>query len=152
MTKSKTFHGSDGTPYLTRRELLRVGEYRVYLHRFHRADGDPEFHDHPWSFVTLILRGGYVEEELTFSGMVRRAMRPGCIGFRRVGRVHRIAELLGKGETWTVIIAGPKRRDWSFWRPVHDGLQVIPWRDFIGGKELEANEPERSTGARKGWP
>ncbi|WP_448205458.1 hypothetical protein [Azospirillum sp. sgz302134] len=143
MNKVKTFYGADGTPYLTRRELVRLGPYRLYLHHFHRADQDPEYHDHPWAFVTLIVKGGYVEEVLTFAGVKRRTMRPGRIGFCPVGRAHRVAELLGGGETWTIIATGPKRWEWAFWRPVHDGLQRIPWRDFFAAREMDVVEPER---------
>ena len=35
------------------------------LHKFTAADGpDADFHDHPWGFITTILRGGYREEVL----------------------------------------------------------------------------------------
>ena len=142
--KTKTFHGADGSPYLTRRELLRIGQFRVYLHRFHRADADPEFHDHPWSFLSVLLWGGYVEEELTVAGIVRRHARPFTVRFRGARRAHRIAAL-PNGEALSVIITGPKVGDWGFWRPVHDGLEYIPWRTFFAARDVSVIEPERSS-------
>lgn len=52
-----SFHTiGDGSPYMTR---LLIG--RLRLHIFHRGDGDPDPHDHPWSFWTFPLTS-YVEE------------------------------------------------------------------------------------------
>lgn len=48
-------HGPDG-PYMTR---IWIG--RLRLHIFHRGDGDPDCHDHPWNFWTFPLTP-YVEE------------------------------------------------------------------------------------------
>lgn len=69
-----TITGEDGSPYLTRilltrlpildqiRKRLGVG---VYVHHFHRSDGDQALHDHPWEFgASLVLNGAYVEERL----------------------------------------------------------------------------------------
>lgn len=50
--------------YLTRYVLYgtRSGSGRkVFLHVFHHGDAEPYFHDHPWSFWSLILWGGYYE-------------------------------------------------------------------------------------------
>ena len=52
-----SFHTiGEGSPYMTR---LLIG--RLRLHIFHRGDGDPDPHDHPWAFWTLPITP-YVEE------------------------------------------------------------------------------------------
>lgn len=48
--------GDHDTQYMTR---LWFG--RLRLHIFHRGDGDPDCHDHPWDFWTFPLTS-YVEE------------------------------------------------------------------------------------------
>jgi hypothetical protein len=35
----------------------------VHLHAFHAADG-PQRHDHPWALLSIVLRGGYIEETM----------------------------------------------------------------------------------------
>lgn len=64
--KNITIKGCDGrgdgdTPYLTRWYLFQSKHLNIYLHKFHRADSD-ELHDHPLSFISIVLWNGYVEE------------------------------------------------------------------------------------------
>lgn len=69
------FHlvNADGTPYMDRFWLPRIGRAGVddrgqprpwlalRLHHIRSSDHGGVFHDHPWSFFSLILRGGYFE-------------------------------------------------------------------------------------------
>lgn len=34
---------------------------RLVLHQFHRSDNDRHYHDHPWNFISFILKGSYIE-------------------------------------------------------------------------------------------
>lgn len=52
--------------YLRRYFLFRSRFGNIYLHQILRSDDDPDPHDHPWSFVSLILSGGYVDEGWKF--------------------------------------------------------------------------------------
>lgn len=53
--------GEDTGPYLTRWTILEISGWSLKLHMFHRGDEDRDLHDHPWTFWSLILRGGYWE-------------------------------------------------------------------------------------------
>jgi len=54
----------DNEPYLERYYLFLKDRERfpfnVFLHKFLKSDPD-DVHDHPWPFLTIILRGGYYE-------------------------------------------------------------------------------------------
>lgn len=67
--------GSDETVYMRRWILLQCPLFSVRLHKFMRSDHDV-LHDHPWSFFTLILSGGYWEDryrkDMTDQGLVCR--------------------------------------------------------------------------------
>ncbi len=52
---------SDGIVYLDRWGW-ECRWFGVFLHRMDGPDPGLDFHDHPWSFASLVLRGGYVEE------------------------------------------------------------------------------------------
>lgn len=65
----KRVYGSDADPYLIRHTLFACRWFRIMLHEFRRGDIDRELHDHPWSYVSLILRGGYWEETANPSGV-----------------------------------------------------------------------------------
>lgn len=63
--------GGTNDPYLLRWYLIpRNPIVNVYLHKFLRSDDDRALHDHPWWFVSLILRGQY--DEVTNAGRQRR--------------------------------------------------------------------------------
>jgi hypothetical protein len=54
--------GGQDNPYLYRWYLIpRNRRFNIYLHKFLRDDDDRALHDHPWWFVSLILKGGYFE-------------------------------------------------------------------------------------------
>jgi hypothetical protein len=115
--------GPPGNPYLLRWILFRQGtKPRVYIHHFMRSDDDRALHDHPWWFVSILLRGSYLEHG-PGGARVRRAP---SIAFRPLDTRHRI-ELL-RQPVWTLFITGPRVRGWGFW--CED--RFVPWRDFDG--------------------
>ena len=96
---------------------LHLGDDRV-VHRFGAADGpgaDP--HDHPWSFSSTIIAGGYVEEVFSLDHpldppqVIER--RPGDTFRNEAGTIHRIVRLTAP-ECWTVIRPGAAERTPGF--------------------------------------
>lgn len=121
--------GGDGTPYLIRYTLLKTRWGAVYLHKFLRSDEDRCLHDHPWPFISLILKGGYVEE--TPEGC--RFYPPGSVLFRPAQWKHRVHLYYAGGklvQPWTLVVRGKKKREWGFWTV--DGWK--PWKYFLDRK------------------
>ena len=123
--------GGVDDPYLLRWFLIpRNHILNVYLHKFLRSDDDRALHDHPWWFVSIMLRGRYLEW-LPDSHHLRRAP---SIAFRPAEHIHRV-ELLtslddfdaGPQPCWTLIITGPKMRHWGF----HCPKGFVPWEKFV---------------------
>ena len=82
--------------------------FNIFLHKFLQGDPD-ELHDHPWPYLTIILKGGYWE--VTPKGRFWRG--PGSFRFATPKSLHRVE--LEKGiHAWTLFIPGPKIRDWGF--------------------------------------
>jgi hypothetical protein len=65
-------------------------------------------HDHPWSFWTFILAGGYIEH--TQIGTYRR--KPGDLLYRPAEFAHSVQTYPGK-TSWSILLLGPKRRQWK---------------------------------------
>lgn len=92
--------------------------FNVFIHKFLRSDPD-DIHDHPWSYATLILKGGYYEWTPIFNsqgakiGETRRWRRPGHVRFCRATSYHRI-ELKPNVDCWTLFMPGPQKREWGF--------------------------------------
>ncbi|MCG7592439.1 hypothetical protein [Mycobacterium sp. PSTR-4-N] len=123
--------GGADDPYLLRWYVIpRNPLLNVYVHKFCRSDDDRALHDHPWWFVSLMLRGQY--DEVTNAGTNRR--RAGSIAYRPAEWRHRV-QLLGHYVTpyrpsddptgwsdhwveqpcWTLIVTGRRVRTWGFW-------------------------------------
>lgn len=106
-----------GQPYL-RRWMFRCKLFSVRLHHFVGEDPD-HFHDHPWSFVSLLIKGGYVESIRHRVGFTRWETRtvfrlqPMVWAYRHRLTRHRV-ETLPEG-AWTLVLTGPELREWGFW-------------------------------------
>jgi hypothetical protein len=110
--------------YLTRWTLWgrrqTPGKAKLFLHCFHASNPEPYTHDHPWSFWSLILAGGYFEHT---GG--RRFWR-GPLRLLRMPADHQHRVELPKGrKSWSLVWTGPRTRSWGFVCP---GRGWIPWR------------------------
>jgi hypothetical protein len=100
--------GLDDCPYLIRWRLeTPLGSLRV--HHWLGPDDDRAFHDHPWWFLTLVVRGDY--EDRSTGGADR--LHAGSVRFRRA--LHRHTVVPGPGGAWTVMVTGKRTRAWGFW-------------------------------------
>lgn len=55
---------TDDETYLVRWRIIQTPWFGIFLHRMGTPDSRPTLHDHPWGFLSLVLRGGYVERRL----------------------------------------------------------------------------------------
>jgi hypothetical protein len=121
--------GADGDPYLDRLRIIQTPLFGIYLHHIHRPDREPDPHDHPWWFASLVLAGWYEEtvwaDKRDGGKWIRRERPRGSA--RRISRrsAHRITGTCGP--LWTLVLTGPKRSGWGFWR---DG-RYVPWRQYL---------------------
>jgi hypothetical protein len=112
--------GFDGSDYLTRTLLPRVGDLRPLIHQIHREDVDPWMHNHPWAIARfLILSGGYTEERRiepvipdTAGGLQITCYKPGDVNYLTASTYHRVVEV--KPNTVTLGIVGDRIQDWGF--------------------------------------
>ena len=117
----------------------------VLLHLIARPDDDEALHDHPWSFRTTILAGGYDEEipddtyrdyaDLDEPGhgptKTRTVTRhPGDTIFHTATDLHRIRTI--HGACWTLVSTYTRCRNWGFHPP---GQPWIPFADFLAAKK-----------------
>lgn len=99
-----------GDPLYMTRWKLDFFLFSLRLHRFSRSDDDRALHDHAWSFITIILSGGYFD--LTDYGF--EWCGPGSIKFRR--KTHKHTIIIPDGYvSWSVVLTGPQVRRWGFY-------------------------------------
>jgi hypothetical protein len=113
--------GEVDNPLLIRWILVRFNRFGVYLHKLCRSDYDRALHDHPWPFVSIILRGGYIEvHDQTIDGRTAyESHKAGDILIRPAEWRHRfiIDENPAIPSTWTLVIVGKRQRRWGFFLP-----------------------------------
>ena len=94
--------------YLLFRRRPKWFPFNILLHKILKSDlGD--LHDHYWSYITIILKGGYWES--TENGTFWRG--PGYIGFRKATDRHSLKIPKGK-PAWTLLLAGPNKGSKQF--------------------------------------
>lgn len=95
--------------YLTRLRLIQTPWFGIYLHRMDGPDSRDTLHDHPWSFVSIVLRGGYWEmrEYLSHGQQISR------INVKRAEDLHYIYKLF-RYPTWTLMLVGRRKREWGY--------------------------------------
>lgn len=92
--------------------------FNLTLHKIVKSD-DPIFHDHPWPYMTIVLKGGYYEHTPLFNskgerfGEVSRWRGPGSIIVRGAREYHWLELEKGSSAT-TLFFMGPQVRDWGF--------------------------------------
>ena len=112
----------DNQPYLERYYVFLKDRERfpfnIFVHKFLKSDTE-DVHDHPWPFLTVILRGGYWEWRPQFdaksrkTGEIARWCGSGSFRWASASQYHRV-ELDPDVECWTLFMPGIKQRDWGF--------------------------------------
>lgn len=131
--RTLTIPCENGLVYLVRLRIIQTPWFGIYLHDIHEPDADRDPHNHPWSFVSIVLRGHYVERLYEdpnsdiFHSRLHARMR---WSLHKMGRTsaHRIIEAAPGLKT--LILVGPRRSNWGFF--TENGY--VPWQEYEGAK------------------
>jgi hypothetical protein len=139
---SMTLTSPEGVVYLRRRRVFQTPWLALYVHDILTPDIDPDPHSHPFPFVSLVLRGGYVESvwypregdtELAACSQIPRLKGLAHTFPRGNGQVHRIDAV--EPRTKTLVLAGRRRDSWGFFEP---GVGMVPWKQHLEKQGREA--------------
>lgn len=109
----------------------------LLLHYFFRGDDDQALHDHPWSFRTRIIAGGYMEHLPPHDWKRGSKLGPGwdkhIVSHGKGTEVNHWAEDLHcvgmvMPGTFTLVETGPETRPWGF-HP--EGQEWIASADYL---------------------
>lgn len=106
--------------------------YDAVFHQFSAPDKAGP-HDHPFSFTSHVLCGGYIERVYLIDGgggwRSELIHRPeGSVHYIAAAHIHEIVEL-PKGECHTLIIPGKKVREPRFWRFEENQIRSRAWNE-----------------------
>lgn len=139
--KETTITRGDNQPYLIRYSLFSCRFFAIKIHHILISDDDCP-HNHPWAFVTILLKGHYLEHRVIdkvenigykrFTHKLKIAKRysAGNILYRPANSIHRL--VLDEGKTVrTLVITFKKVQDWGFFTP----RGFVGWRDYVQNRE-----------------
>jgi hypothetical protein len=135
-------------PYLVRYYLFLKDRpkwfpFNVFLHKFLKSDPDVP-HDHPWSYATLIIKGGYYEWIPKINtlgqkfGEYRVWRGPGHFRVCSPDSFHRI-ELHPDVTAWTLFMPGIHKRDWGFLTGSNSTTKWVEHEKFLKDRREQAN-------------
>ncbi len=116
-------------PYLIRWHIWLPFGFAIYLHKLCVSDPDRDLHDHPWSFISILVWGRYTEY---VPGRVRRVR---WFNVRHATDAHRV--VLDKrfdGEdkpVYTILLRGRRQREFGF----HTEEGWFHWREYNARNE-----------------
>jgi hypothetical protein len=118
------------------RWMLNLGLFSVRVHHWVRSDDKRYFHDHPWAFITIILKGGYTDVSwrgdidglkkdisarhgnLTLSDDKKYIVEKDTViagNWRYRPSSHRHYVDVPKGGCWSLLFCSYPVRNWGFW-------------------------------------
>ncbi len=100
--------GRPECPYI-KRWVFSCPFFSLRLHHWLASDDQRHYHDHPWWYVTLILKGGYIDR----SPKENIVLVAGDFAFRKATHQHTVE--VAKGGCWSLLFTGPEKRVWGFW-------------------------------------
>ena len=94
--------------YLTR-WVFTFYFFSIRIHHWLHSDDLRYHHDHPWYFLTFIIKGGYTDispdgDDVVSAGSVRLR-----------SPYHKHSVKVNDGGCWSVMLTGPEIRTWGFW-------------------------------------
>lgn len=120
----------NGLAYLARLRIIQTPWFGIYLHDIYEPDADRDPHNHPWSFISIVLRGHYTERLYEHPAPPTEYVEQTHRRFsaHRMGRrsAHRITEAAPGLKT--LILVGPRRSNWGFFTP----SSFVPWQQYEG--------------------
>ncbi len=126
--KVKTIQSKSGDVHFERWAIFETSWLSLYIHKIHKEDKDLHLHSHPWNFISIILRGSYLEETpgklnvkkfLTISKM-------------RKGNFHKIRSIIS-GPVYSLFLTYGKKE---------------PWYYLVGVNKIESEEYRRIKNTR----
>jgi len=130
--KKKIIYREDGAAYLVRYKLIGCKWFKIRVHHILLSDHDC-LHDHPWNFISIILKGGYWERRWPIINKnFYKWYSPCSLLYRKATWRHSIELPVGR-TCWTFVIMFRRKREWGFW--TKSGF--VHWRKYNSNQNCE---------------
>jgi hypothetical protein len=107
--------GNPTSPYMKRWAFI-TKYFSIRIHHWFTGDDDRYFHDHPWNFICIVIKGSY--DDVSPNGI--DTLRLGSIRFRQALYTHTVKT----NGCWTIVLTGKEFRKFGFYVPNKSGKLV----------------------------
>ena len=97
--------------FLTRKTLVNIGRVHIRLHDILSPDKSPYLHNHPFYYISIVLKGGYIEQILRNGSIQEVKHDIGSIIYRKPSDFHRLKDI--NGPTKTLFLTFKVKMNWS---------------------------------------
>ncbi len=129
--------------YIRRLHILKTPWFAICLHWIMKPDPEPYLHDHPVTFLSLFLRGGYSEARQRPGERAPSNITHHWYNFIRAKSNDRHTITHVKPKTLTLCFMGRKVREWGYHKPV-GSMEIAGERarvyEWIYWKDYEARK------------
>lgn len=129
--------------YILRLHVFKTPWCAVCLHWIRKPDAEPWLHDHPVTFLSLILRGSYAELRQKAGDLSPKILVHRWFNFIRAEEKDRHRIIFARRNTLTLCFMGPKTREWGF----HMRGRWMGWKAYYKAKREEGEMFEKPD-----WP
>ncbi len=122
----KKIVSQEGVLHFRRWRLVWTPWFSIYLHNITKSDEDIDEHEHPWDFVSLILKGSYQEDATYYTAKnpiqfaatsgnpikSTTVFEPGDVNRHITTDTHKLTLLTPS--VWTLVFVGKRKHDWGY--------------------------------------
>jgi hypothetical protein len=107
--------GKPECPYMER-WVFDFRWFSIRIHHWFFGDDPRHFHDHPWNFFGIVLKGSYID----VNPLGEELMSTGKCFYRKAEHRHTVKT----DGCITLLITGPVKRKWGFWLKNKSGKDI----------------------------
>lgn len=105
----KEILSKQGELHFKRFAIIETARLSLYIHTILLADEDLHLHSHPWNFISLILKGSYLEET-PFGWNEKKFLTLSTMGRNQVHKIERIT----KGSVFSLFLTYGEHKPWFY--------------------------------------
>lgn len=100
--------GHPDCPYIVR-WVFNFYFFSIRIHHWLSSDDQRHFHDHPWWYLSWVIKGSYTD--ITPDGQTERKRW----SLKLFSASHQHTVKISKAGCWTILLTGREKRVWGFW-------------------------------------
>lgn len=122
----KEIKSKGGELHFRRWRILETPWFNIYIHGIYKEDEEAHLHDHPWNYLSIVLRGYFSERTLNYDVITdenkkewkSRRIEENVIGpssfiYRKAESFHKIQKLHSNA-VFTLFFTGKRKREWGY--------------------------------------